>query len=143
VHLAKHHLELLLHKQLVFSGHQPPLNNPRPVRYSGVVLLAHLEPLLPSLLRAHLEPLGNTSPPRALVLARTSLAEALRSRSLNSNNPLHLVPLVNLNNNLSNNNNNNQLQAPVLVSLVEVHSGNRSLVQDLEAPSVNQVGACS
>ena len=148
MHLAKRHLELLLHNQLVFSGHRPPLNNLRLARYSEVGLLAHLGPLLPSLLQAHLEPLGNNSLPRAPVLARTSLAEVLRSPSLNSNNPLHLVPLDNLNlnpNNLnsnSSNSNSNRLQAPVLVSsVVQVHSGNQSLVQDLVAPSVNQVSA--
>lgn len=150
MHLAKHHLELLLHKQPIFLGHQPRPNSLRLVRYS-VLLLARLEPLRPNLLRAHLEPLGNNSLPRAQIPARP-LAQVLRSRSLNSNKPLHLVPLVNLNlnnnnnNNLNNNNNNspnnnNRPQALVLVSsVVQVHSGNQSLLQDLQAPSVNQVG---
>ena len=141
VHLAKRHSEPLLHNQPIFSGHQPQLNNLRVVRYLEVVLLARLEPLpLPNPLRAHLEPLGNNSPPPAPVLGQMSLvAEVLRSGSNNSNNHLRLVPLVNLSNNLNK-------QPPALApesSVVRVHSGSQSLVQDLEAPSVNQVGVCS
>ena len=144
MHLVKRHLELLLHKQPVFSEHQPRPSSLRLVRYLGVVPLVHLEPLQPSRLQARSEPLGNNNLPQVLVLARASLVEVLRSASLNSNNPLRLVRLANLSSssNNNNNNNNNRLQAPVLISsVVQTHSDNQSLLQDLEAPSVNQVGA--
>lgn len=133
MHLAKRRLELLPHNQPVFLGHQLRPNSLRLVRYSGVLLLAHLRPLQPNLLRALLELLGNNNLPRAQMPARP-LAQVLRLRSLNNNKPLHLVPLVSLN--------SHRLQGPVLVSLVvQVHLGSQSLLQDLQTPSVNQVSA--
>jgi hypothetical protein len=101
-------------KRRVFSGRQPQTNSLGLVRYSGVVLLACLEPLQANLLWAHLEPLGHSDPPRAFFL------EALRSESLNL------------------------LLAPVLAPpVVQVHSGDQNMLQNSEASSVSQVGAWS